>query len=154
MNPFISCAVFQLSWLDGDIVCLQEVDPFYFPYLVEELDTLGYDGVYKAHDSEHGLATFYKRAKFEMKSSEAFGFTELLEELTDVEPQFRESNKRHQRYAQYTTMNDLKTGKEVVIGLLCIHLKRRERKSLFWFAIKVEMSSELCLLCLNFLFKP
>jgi hypothetical protein len=82
---------------------------------MEELGGRGYHGVYKAHISEnHGLATFYKTARFHMKSSEAYGFTELLGELNDAE--FKESNKHNQRYAQYTTLTELQTGKELVIG--------------------------------------
>ncbi len=125
MNPFIFYAAFQLSWLDGDIVCLQEVDPFYFPYLMEELDRLGYDGLFKQHDTEHGLATFYKTAKFEAKSSHVYGFTELLGEMNDAENQLKESNRHNQRYAQYTTLKELQTGKDVVIGWSCINLTRR-----------------------------
>ena len=101
-------------------MCLQEVDPFYFPFLLDELDRLGYHGVYKEHDSTHGLATFYNRVKFEMTSSETHGFTELLGELNDSDSQFKESNRHNQRYAQYTTLKDLQTGMEVIIGWSCI----------------------------------
>jgi exonuclease III len=120
MNPFIFYAAFQLSWLDGDIVCLQEVDPLYFPYLLAELDSLGYHGVYKQHDSIHGVATFYKRAKFYMKSSDVYGFAELLGELGDAENQLKDANRHNQRYALYTTLQDLQSGKEVVIGWSCL----------------------------------
>ena len=96
------------------------MDAFYFPCLVEELGSLGYHGVYKAHSEAHGLATFYKTAKFDMKSSDVYGFTELLGELNDAE--LKECNKHNQRYAQYTTLTDLQTGKEVVIGWSCINL--------------------------------
>lgn len=126
---FISYAAFQLLWLDGDIVCLQEVDQFYFPFLLEELGGHGYDGIYKQHDTEHGLATFYKRTRFEMKSSEVYGFTELLGDLGDVENLLKESNTHNQRYAQYTTLQDLHSGKEVVIGLSCILYSMPRRKN-------------------------
>ncbi|XP_028408033.1 glucose-repressible alcohol dehydrogenase transcriptional effector-like isoform X1 [Dendronephthya gigantea] len=109
----------ELLWLDGDIVCLQEVDAPYFPFLLEELGSDGYEGIYKQHDTTHGLATFYKRTRFEMKSSNVYGFTELLGDLGDVENQLKESNKHNQRYAQYTTLQDLQSGKEVVIVNAC-----------------------------------
>lgn len=86
---------------------------------MKELKPLGYHGVYKQHDREHGLATFYKQAKFEMTSSEAYCFTELLGELSDSEKQFQESNRDNERHAQYTTLKDLQTAQEVVIGWSC-----------------------------------
>lgn len=52
--------IFQLYWLDADVICLQEVDPFYFPHLVKSLAIRGYQGLFQPHTSiEDGVAMFF-----------------------------------------------------------------------------------------------
>lgn len=111
---------FQLKWLDADIVCFQEVDPFYFPHLVHELGNHGYQGVFKRHfedtDNSDGVATFFKTKKFTMLESKTYGFNELLGQFCDLN-QFKDSNKPNQRFTLYTILQDAQTGKKVAIGL-------------------------------------
>ena len=102
--------------MNADVVCLQEVDPFYFPHLVKELSAWGYEGMFEPHLSRaDGLATFYKTDKFQLKNYEVFGFNEMLGEVVDLE-KFEDKNKHNQRLAQYTRLQDLKSEKELVIG--------------------------------------
>jgi mRNA deadenylase 3'-5' endonuclease subunit Ccr4 len=56
----------DLKELDADIICLQEVDNEVFESLKKSLDEL-YAGVRAQRPNEwaDGLATFYKKAKFE-----------------------------------------------------------------------------------------
>lgn len=112
---------FQLHWLDADILCLQEVDSFYFPYLVNELGNRGYQGIFKDHNEgmqSHGLAMFYKTKKFTMKESNTYGFNDMLGKMCDLN-QFKDSNQHNQRFAQYTTLEERQTGKQMAIGLFC-----------------------------------
>lgn len=107
---------FQLHWLDADVVCLQEVDPFYFPHLVEEQTKHGYEGMFQPHTTHgDGVATFFKTSKFQLKNYEVFGFNEMLGEVVTLD-NFENGNKHNQRFAQYTVLQDLNSGKEVVIG--------------------------------------
>ena len=108
---------FQLRWLDADVVCLQEVDPSYFPHLVKELATCGYEGMLQAHSRpcDDGVATFFKTDKFQLKDYEVFGFNEMLGEVIQLD-QFENRNDHNERQGQYTVLQDLKSGNEIVVG--------------------------------------
>lgn len=105
----------ELHWLASDVICLQEVDPFYFPHLVKELGTHGYQGMFQSHTSRgDGVATFFRKDKLQLTEYGVFGFNELLGQVIELD-KFENENKHNQRLAQYTTLKDRKTGKEVVI---------------------------------------
>ncbi|XP_028407906.1 glucose-repressible alcohol dehydrogenase transcriptional effector-like [Dendronephthya gigantea] len=105
----------ELHWLDADVVCLQEVDPFYFPHLLEDLTVHGYEGMFQPHTTGgDGVATFFKTNKFQLKNYEVFGFNEILGEVVALD-NFDHRNEHNQRLAQYTVLQDLNSGKEVVI---------------------------------------
>lgn len=109
-----------MKWLDADIICLQEVDPFYFPHLVKELSVLGYQGIFKRHREDlgsDGLATFYKSKVFKMKESRTYGFNELFGKISDLS-QYKTSNRHNQRSAQYTMLQEAESGKQIAVGLL------------------------------------
>ena len=64
----------QLKWLDGDIVCLQEVDPPYFEDILEgEMLHLGYKGLFvqkaRCTGLQEGVALFYKWDRFDLKEA-------------------------------------------------------------------------------------
>ena len=111
-----------MHWLDADVVCLQEVDPFYFPYLVKSLATRGYQGFFQPHiskDDADGVATFFKTDTFQLNDYKVFGFNEKLDEMVELD-KFENRNEHNQRVGQYTVLKDLKSGKEVVIGMKTI----------------------------------
>ena len=112
--------MFQLCWLDADIVCLQEVDAFYFPHLVNSLATRGYQGLFQPHTSkDDGVATFFKTDMFQLNDYKVFGFNEKLDAIIELD-KFENRNEHNQRFGQYTVLKDLKSGKEVVIGMKTI----------------------------------
>ncbi|XP_070190310.1 uncharacterized protein [Littorina saxatilis] len=71
----------ELQQLDGDVVCLQEVNPGYFnDALFPAMRMLGYDGLLKRRTKEEydeGEATFFKTDLFELDSSRAVSLTEV-----------------------------------------------------------------------------
>lgn len=82
----------ELRWLDGDIVCLQEVDPLYFAgVLREDMSLLGYEGLFakKAHytSRQEGVALFFKQDKFKLEESKTLFIDEIATDiLADAEP--------------------------------------------------------------------
>lgn len=114
---FIRISLLQLHWLDADVFCLQEVDPFYFPHLLKELAICGYDGMFQEHTSRSdGVAMFFKKDKFYLKNYEVFGFNEILGEVVELD-KFKNRNAHNQRLAQYVLLQDVKSEKEVAIGM-------------------------------------
>ncbi|KAL8611335.1 hypothetical protein ACOMHN_014390 [Nucella lapillus] len=78
----------ELKYLDGDIVCLQEVDPDYFnTILLPAMRSLGYDGLIKRRTQEYfheGEATFYKCSVFDLESSKAVSLTEVAHKEVEI----------------------------------------------------------------------
>jgi len=76
----------ELKWLDGDIVCLQEVDPPYFAgILSEDMSLLGYEGLF-VKKSQHtgrqeGVALFYKQDKFDLEESKTLVIDEIATDI-------------------------------------------------------------------------
>ncbi|XP_041810229.1 2',5'-phosphodiesterase 12 [Chelmon rostratus] len=60
----------ELAGYNADIICLQEVDKGVFTdSLTPALDAFGLDGVFRIKEKQHeGLATFYRRSKFQLLS--------------------------------------------------------------------------------------
>ena len=79
--------VFQLQWLNGDIVCLQEVDPAYFAGILEEVMlSLGYKGLFM-HKSpctgrQEGVALFFKKDKFELEQSKTLVINDIASDAS------------------------------------------------------------------------
>ncbi|KAM9813588.1 2',5'-phosphodiesterase 12 [Neosynchiropus ocellatus] len=70
----------ELAGYNADIICLQEVDKAVFvDSLVPALDAFGLDGVFRIKEKQHeGLATFYRRSKFNFLSSHDIMLSEVL----------------------------------------------------------------------------
>jgi len=66
--------IHELQVLNGDVICLQEVDDYEF--FVQELDKLGYEGTYKKRTSEYrdGCAIFWKKEMFQLVNSTPIEF--------------------------------------------------------------------------------
>ncbi|XP_075951709.1 2',5'-phosphodiesterase 12 [Anarhichas minor] len=70
----------ELAGYNADIVCLQEVDKGVFSdSLTPALDAFGLDGVFRIKEKQHeGLATFYRRSKFQLLSQHDIVLSEAL----------------------------------------------------------------------------
>ncbi|RVE72565.1 hypothetical protein OJAV_G00039790 [Oryzias javanicus] len=70
----------ELAGYNADIVCLQEVDKGVFSdSLSPALDAFGLDGVFRLKERQHeGLATFFRRSKFQLLSSHDIMLGEVL----------------------------------------------------------------------------
>uniref|UniRef100_A0A3P9M362 2',5'-phosphodiesterase 12 n=1 Tax=Oryzias latipes TaxID=8090 RepID=A0A3P9M362_ORYLA len=70
----------ELVGYNADILCLQEVDKGVFAdSLSPALDAFGLDGVFRIKEKQHeGLATFYRRSKFQLLSSHDIMLSEAL----------------------------------------------------------------------------
>ena len=83
--------VIQLQWLDGDIVCLQEVDtPYFTEILKEDMSFLGYKGMFAQKSQctgrKVGVALFFKQDKFELEESKTLVINEIAAGVfTEVE---------------------------------------------------------------------
>jgi endonuclease/exonuclease/phosphatase family metal-dependent hydrolase len=60
--------VARVMTLDGDIVCLQEVEPYVFKFLQRYLEPAGYSGIYaqKGCNRPDGCATFYQSDRLDL----------------------------------------------------------------------------------------
>ncbi|XP_076445684.1 uncharacterized protein LOC143283364 isoform X2 [Babylonia areolata] len=71
----------ELQYLDGDVICLQEVNPDYFnTTLLPAMKGLGYDGLLMRRTKDafdEGEATFFKTSVFEMESSKRVSLSEV-----------------------------------------------------------------------------
>lgn len=81
----------ELQYLNGDVVCLQEVNPAYFnTVLLPEMQKLGYDGTMIKRTKEphdEGEATFYRTALFELENRKGVPLTEVAEKDFCLAPQ-------------------------------------------------------------------
>nr|CBN80659.1 2',5'-phosphodiesterase 12 [Dicentrarchus labrax] len=70
----------ELAGYNADIVCLQEVDKVVFTdSLTPALDAFGLDGVFRVKEKQHeGLATYYRRSKFQLLSRHDIMLSEAL----------------------------------------------------------------------------
>ncbi|KAJ7376379.1 hypothetical protein OS493_034900 [Desmophyllum pertusum] len=81
----------ELQWLDGDIVCLQEVDtPYFTEILKEDMSFLGYKGMFAQKSQctgrKVGVALFFKQDKFELEESKTLVINEIAAGVfTEVE---------------------------------------------------------------------
>lgn len=78
----------ELQYLNGDVVCLQEVSPEYFNQtLLPEMEKLGYEGLIMKRtkeDMDEGEATFYKTDIFELEISEGVSLTRVAHKAIDA----------------------------------------------------------------------
>ncbi|XP_054473786.1 LOW QUALITY PROTEIN: 2',5'-phosphodiesterase 12 [Anoplopoma fimbria] len=70
----------ELAGYNADIICLQEVDKGVFSdSLTPALDAFGLEGVFRIKEKQHeGLATFYRRSKFQLLSRHDIVLSEAL----------------------------------------------------------------------------
>uniref|UniRef100_A0A3B3ZTY0 2',5'-phosphodiesterase 12 n=1 Tax=Periophthalmus magnuspinnatus TaxID=409849 RepID=A0A3B3ZTY0_9GOBI len=108
----------ELSGYNADLICLQEVDKGVFEdSLIPAMDAFGFDGVFRIKEKQHeGLATFYRRTRFHLKSShdvvlsEALGsdslHSDLLQNLSS-KPDLKEKVLQRSTSLQVSLLQDL-----------------------------------------------
>ncbi|KAK3592339.1 hypothetical protein CHS0354_021673 [Potamilus streckersoni] len=115
----------ELLYLDGDIICLQEVSPeFYNDKLYPRLNLIGYDGFFqkRTNDFYHeGEATFYRTSRFTHIASQKYGLKDLnvaeIPEGTDQD--LRAAIEKYIDSSDVlivTRLKCCKTGQEVTVG--------------------------------------
>ena len=103
----------------GDIVCLQEVGVDYEPFLTAEMGHRGYTGVFcpKEMGTHEGLATFWKRDKFEMVEVRKLSYNSMLAEecvKREIDPEELRGERPH--VFLVTKLLHLITNKIITLG--------------------------------------
>ena len=103
----------------GDIVCLQEVGVDYEPFLTAEMGHRGYTGVFcpKEMGTHEGLATFWKRDKFEMVEVRKLSYNSMLAEecvKREIDPEELRGERPH--VFLVTKLLHLTTNKIITLG--------------------------------------
>ncbi|CAL1534651.1 unnamed protein product [Lymnaea stagnalis] len=115
----------ELDYLDGDILCLQEVNPVYFKnVLVPAMASRGYEGNFIKRTKDYwdeGEATFVRTSKFTVISSEGFSLKDLAYKELETCPLNEEVSHAAKKYLDradvilLTQVKCKKTGKLVTI---------------------------------------
>ncbi|CAG5130917.1 unnamed protein product, partial [Candidula unifasciata] len=113
----------ELDYLDGDIVCMQEVSPTYYTQLLQpEMKSRGYDGYFIKRTKDfwdEGEATFVKTSKFEVTSHQSISLADLAFKEVDDSGLSEDISKAAKKYldrADVILLTELKckrTGKTV-----------------------------------------
>ncbi|XP_035827524.1 actin cytoskeleton-regulatory complex protein pan1 [Aplysia californica] len=115
----------ELDYLDGDVVCLQEVNPLYYTQtLYPAMLNRGYDGHFMKRTKDfydEGEATFVKTSKFDVVSSEGISLKDLAfkeVETAGLSEEVARAAKKYLDRADVILLSRLtckKTGKTVTI---------------------------------------
>ncbi|BFZ09921.1 hypothetical protein BsWGS_12960 [Bradybaena similaris] len=113
----------ELDYLDGDVVCLQEVNPDYYTQLLQpDMKSRGYEGYFIKRTKEYwdeGEATFVKTSKFDVKSHQSTSLAELAFREVDDSGLNEDISRAAKKYLDradvilLTELNCKKTGKAV-----------------------------------------
>lgn len=116
----------EIQYLNGDIVCMQEVNPAYFNNtLLPDMRKLGYDGLVMKRTKDYfdeGEATFYKVAAFDLECSKGISLAEVARkevELGGLRPEVGAAVNRYLDRADVVLITKLRskvTGKSFTIG--------------------------------------
>lgn len=126
----------ELQLLDGDIVCLQEVEPEYYSnYLQPAFKSLGYDSLIKKRTDDYfaeGEATFYKTNRFTLVSSSTHSLAELAEKdlaETGLDDNLKASVRKYLNRPDVLVITKLQcnnTGNIVTVGNVHVHWGKME----------------------------
>lgn len=116
----------ELDYLEGDIVCLQEVEPKYYKdTLLPAMTARGYSGSFIRRTQDYyneGEATFVKNSRFVVKSSEGVSLKELAYKEIDESGLSSEVSSAVKQYLDradvilLTQLECLKTGKTLTLA--------------------------------------
>ncbi|GFN85747.1 glucose-repressible alcohol dehydrogenase transcriptional effector [Plakobranchus ocellatus] len=116
----------ELDYLDGDIVCMQEVEPKYYKdTLLPAMTERGYSGWFVKRTKDYfdeGEATFVKNSRFSVKLSEGVSLKDLAYKEVDESGLSSEVSSAVKQYLDradvllLTQLECLKTGKTLTIA--------------------------------------
>jgi len=110
----------ELEVLNGDIICLQEVEESYFPLLEQDLKTRGYAGAYhvKTMGAKEGLATFYRENSFKLLDVKKYKFNDDLAEALKMKGISKDFGRPFERNHVFlvTKLKHLQTGNKFRVG--------------------------------------
>ncbi|XP_076444929.1 uncharacterized protein LOC143282923 [Babylonia areolata] len=116
----------ELQYLDGDVICLQEVSPDYFnTTLLPAMKGLGYDGLMMCRTKEYyneGGATFFRTSRFKLESSKQVSLSEAASnmiEKTEVSPAVQRAAKDYLDRADVVVITCLRcesSGDVITVG--------------------------------------
>ena len=100
--------------MNADLFNPHEIQEFYWKILLEEFAALGYEGTAYArhHARENAVATFFRKSKFKLKKTETHHFNELVDKYCNN----KDLKGEGQRAVTFTLLEDIQTGKQLVIG--------------------------------------
>lgn len=121
----------ELTYLDADVVCLQEVSPNFFnDLLLPSLQSAGYEGTFMKRTDDYndeGEATFFKTSKFSLVDVHKASLASLVEkelETDGVDVHVKTAVRNYMDRPEVFIITRLKcnvTGQEVTIGNVHIH---------------------------------
>lgn len=115
----------EIQYLDGDVVCLQEVDPDFFKdQLLPSMRSFGYEGFHKKRTEEffdEGEATFFKTDRFSLVDVSTYRVADLVEkEFVDgMDPSIQAAVREYMNRSDVLVVARLQcnqTGLEVTVG--------------------------------------
>lgn len=116
----------ELSYIDADVVCLQEVEPeYYSKTLSPDMQKLGYEGFYKkrVHENyDEGETTFYKTSRFSDAENTAYSLKQLIDkdiQEMSLSEEVKESVRRFMCLPDVLLVTRLRcknTGKFITVG--------------------------------------
>ncbi|XP_014781402.1 mucin-17 [Octopus bimaculoides] len=116
----------ELSYIDADVVCLQEVEPeYYSKTLSPDMQKLGYEGFYKkrVHENyDEGETTFYKTSRFSDPENTAYSLKQLIDkdiQEMSLSEEVKESVRRFMCLPDVLLVTRLRcknTGKFITVG--------------------------------------
>ncbi|XP_055888209.1 uncharacterized protein LOC106076991 isoform X1 [Biomphalaria glabrata] len=120
----------ELTYLDGDIVCLQEVNPSYYnSHLLPEMIKRGYTGSFMKRTKDYwdeGAATFVRKSKFAVVSSQSISLRDLAYKAVNglnLNPEISEAAKKYLDRADVILLTQVKFLKTNEIITICnIHV--------------------------------
>ncbi|KAK0040079.1 DNA ligase 1-like isoform X3 [Biomphalaria pfeifferi] len=120
----------ELTYLDGDIVCLQEVNPSYYDsHLLPEMIKRGYTGSFMKRTKDYwdeGAATFVRKSKFAVVSSQSISLRDLAYKAVDglnLNSEISEAAKKYLDRADVILLTQVKFLKTNEIITICnIHV--------------------------------
>ncbi|XP_043919403.1 CCR4-Not complex 3'-5'-exoribonuclease subunit Ccr4-like [Protopterus annectens] len=139
----------ELKFLDGDIVCLQEVDPHYYKdILFPFMEKQGYQGVFlqKIFGMEEGIATFFKHGVFELVEQKDVVLNSLFRDLINQDHLKEDDKNMLENYFKknsvllITKLKYMKTGKQVIVGN--IHTWFGDWKNLDIITIQIALATQ------------
>ncbi|KAH9508393.1 hypothetical protein Btru_055090 [Bulinus truncatus] len=120
----------EMDYLDGDIVCMQEVNPkYYHDVLLPAMASRGYEGSFMKRTKDYwdeGAATFVRKSKFTVVSSQGLSLRDLAYKGVDsfnLSAEVSEAAKKYLDRADVVLLTQVKLNKTSQVITVCnIHV--------------------------------